>query len=76
MKVIVLIKQMNTEQPGSGQTNAQSAWQTLVSDVNDPNNLGTGDITYWVVIGGVGAVDTFTKNGGTGIRARRIGSSP
>lgn len=71
-----LIKQMNTEQPGAGQTNAQSAWQTLVSDVNDPNNLGTGDITYWVVIGGVGAVDTFTKNGGTGIRARRIGSSP
>ncbi|MFU8894096.1 MAG: hypothetical protein ACNA8L_10745 [Luteolibacter sp.] len=30
----------------------------------------------WVVIGGVGAVDTFTKNGGTGIRARRIGSAP
>lgn len=71
-----LIQQMNTEQPGSGQTNAQNAWQTLVSDVNDPNNLGTGDINYWVVIGGVGAVDTFTKNGGTGIRARRIGSAP
>jgi thioredoxin reductase len=71
-----LIKQMNTEQPGAGQTSAQTGWQTLVSDVTDPNNLGTGDITYWVVIGGVGAVDTFTKNGGTGIRARRIGSSP
>jgi hypothetical protein len=71
-----LIKQMNTEQPGAGQTNAQNVWQTLVSDVNDPNNLGTGDINYWVVIGGVGAVDTFTKNGGSGIRARRIGSAP
>jgi hypothetical protein len=71
-----LIQQMNTEQPGSGQTNDQNAWQTLVSDVNDPDNLGTGDINYWVVIGGVGAVDTFTKNGGDGIRARRIGSAP
>jgi hypothetical protein len=71
-----LIKQMNTEQPGAGQTNPQNAWQTLVSDVNDPNNLGTGDINYWVVIGGVGAVSTFTKNGGSGIRTRRIGSAP
>ncbi len=71
-----LIKQMNTEQLGGGQTNAQNDWQTLVSDVNDPNNLGTGDINYWVVIGGVGAVDTFTKNGGTGIHARQIVSAP
>jgi len=68
------IKQMNTEQPGGGQTTPQTAWQTLVSDVNDPQNLGIGDINYWVVIGGVGAVDTFTKNGGASIRARRIGS--
>ena len=67
---------MNTEQPGAGQTNPQNAWQTLVSDVNDPENLGTGDINYWVVIGNVGAVDTFTRNGGSGIRARRIGSAP
>lgn len=71
-----LINQMNTEQPGADQTNTRNAWQTLVSDVNDPNNLGTGDINYWVVIGNEGAVDTFTKNGGTGIRARRIGSAP
>lgn len=71
-----LIQQMNTEQPGAGQTNTRNAWQTLVSDINDPSNLGTGDINYWVVIGGVGAVDTFTKTGGTGIRARRIGSAP
>lgn len=71
-----LINQMNTEQPGGGQTNPQNAWQTLVSDVNDPCNLGAGDINYWVVVGGVGAVNTFTKNGGGGIRARRIGSAP
>ena len=68
------IEQLNTEQPGAGQTDPQNAWQTLVSDVNDPGNLGTGDINYWVVVGNVGAVNTFTKNGGTGIRARRIGS--
>ena len=66
---------MNTEQPGAGQTDEHNKWQTLVSDINDPNNLGTGDINYWVVIGNVGAVDTFTKNGGSGIRARRIGSA-
>ena len=70
------IKQMNTEQPGPGQTEPHNAWQTLVSDVNDPGNLGTGDIDDWVVIGNVGAVNTFTKNGGANIRARRIGSAP
>lgn len=68
------IEQMNTEMPGLGQTNAGNAWQTLVSDVNDPQNLGVGDIHYWVVLGGKGAVDQFVKNGGASIRARRIGS--
>jgi hypothetical protein len=65
---------MNTEMPGLGQTDAGNAWQTLVSDVNDPQNLGVGDINYWVVLGGEGAVDQFVKNGGASIRARRIGS--
>lgn len=68
------IEQMNTEMPGLGQTDAGNAWQTLVSDVNDPQNLGVGDINYWVVLGGEGAVDQFVKNGGASIRARRIGS--
>jgi len=70
-----LIEQMNTEQPGPGQTDARNAWQTLVSDVNDPQNLGTADINYWVVVGGVGAVNQFTIHGGAGIRARRIGTA-
>ncbi len=70
------IEQMNTEQPGPGQTDARNAWQSLVSDVNDPQNLGVADINYWVVIGNVGARDTFIKNGGASIRARRIGSAP
>jgi hypothetical protein len=70
------IEQMNTEQPGPNQTNDRNAWQTLISDVNDPENLGVGDINYWVVVGNVGAVDTFTVNGGKGIQVRRIGSPP
>lgn len=70
------IDQLNTEMPGVGQTEAKNAWQTLVSDINDPKNLGIGDINYWVVLGGTGAVETFVKNGGASIRARRIGSAP
>lgn len=70
------ISQLNTEQPGVGQTDAANVWQTLVSDVHDPENLGVADIDYWVVIGNDGARDTFVKNGGTFIRARRIGSDP
>ncbi|PAW64966.1 MAG: hypothetical protein B9S38_15815 [Verrucomicrobiia bacterium Tous-C4TDCM] len=70
------IEQMNTEQPGKGQTDAGNAWQTLISDINDPKNLGIAAVNYWVVVGGIGAVDQFTKNGGTSIRARRVGSQP
>ena len=70
------IEQMNTEQPGPGQTDAQNAWQALVSDINDPKNLGIADINYWVVEGNVGAVEKFTRNGGASIQARRIGSAP
>ena len=69
------IEQLNTEMPGRGQKNAGNAWQTLVSDINDPKNLGIGDINYWVVEGNVGAVDKFVKNGGASIRTRRIGSA-
>jgi hypothetical protein len=44
-----------------------------IVDINDPKNLCIGDINYWVVLGGKGAVDKFVKNGGASIRARRIG---
>ena len=70
------IEQMNTEQPGPGQTNAQNAWQALVSDIRDPKNLAIADINYWVVEGNVGAVEKFARKGGASIRARRIGSVP
>lgn len=69
------IEQLNTEQPGQGQTTAQNDWQILVSDINDPKNLGIADINYWVVVGNVGAVNQFTRNGGTKIQTRRIGSA-
>ena len=70
------IEQLNIEKAGPGQTNPNNVWQTTVDDLNDPNNLGVGDINHWVVIGNVGAVDEFTRNGGTTIRTRRIGSAP
>jgi hypothetical protein len=71
-----LIEQLNTENSGANQTNAHNAWQKTLHDVNDPGNLGTGDITYWVVVGNQGAVDAFNLNGGANIRARRIGAAP
>ncbi len=70
------IEQLNTEQPGPGQTTPQNVWQKLIYDINDPDNLGIADINYWVVEGNVGAIDAFSRNGGALIRARRIGSAP
>lgn len=70
------IEQMNTEQPGPGQTDAGNAWQKLVSDINDPKNLGVADINFWVVEGNIGAVRKFNCIGGASIQARRIGSTP
>ncbi|MGQ9542096.1 MAG: hypothetical protein ACUVTY_13540 [Armatimonadota bacterium] len=67
------IEQMNIEEAGPGQTDEKNAWQAVVSDINDPENLGTADINYWVVVGNIGAKDVFTCNGGQGIRVRRIG---
>lgn len=71
-----VIEQFNTENSGPGQTDEKNAWQKTIHDVNDPNNLATADITYWVVVGNVGAVADFKVNGGSGIRSRRIGAAP
>ena len=70
------IEQLNIEKPGPGQTDANNEWQASVYDINDPDNLGIADINYWIVIGGVGMSTCFTRNGGTSIQARRIGSVP
>lgn len=69
------IEQLDMEIAGAGQTDENNKWQATEYNVNDPENLGIADINYWVVLGGKGAVDTFTRNGGELIRARRIGSS-
>jgi hypothetical protein len=70
------IGQLDMEMAGKGQTDAKNAWQATKANLQDPDNLGTADINYWVVEGNVGAVDTFIRQGGAGIRARRIGSAP
>jgi hypothetical protein len=67
------IEQLDMEVAGKGQTDKNNEWQATDFNIYDPGNLGTGDINYWVVEGDVGAVETFTRNGGAHIRARRIG---
>jgi hypothetical protein len=70
------IEQLNIEHAGPGQTDDNNAWQATVNDINDPDNHGVADVTYWVVEGNVGISQVFTCNGGKSIRARRIGSAP
>lgn len=70
------IQQLDVERATPKISTPNNAWQNAEDEVNDPGNLGIADINYWVVIGGVGARDVFTKNGGASIRARRIGAVP
>lgn len=68
------IAQLDMEIAGDGQTDGDNEWQATTYNVNDPDNLGIADLSYWVVEGGVGATDTFKMNGGASVRARRIGA--
>ncbi len=70
------IDQLDMEIAGKRQTDPHNAWQATAYNLNDPSNLGVGDINFWVVEGGVGAIESFTRNGGTGVRTRRVGSAP
>jgi hypothetical protein len=70
------IQQLAIENAGPGQTTPANKWQALQYDSSDPDNHGVADLTYWVVEGNVGPVETFIKNGGNSIQARRIGSAP
>ncbi len=56
--------------------NDRNRWQMAVSDVNDPKNLGSGDINTWSVVWGIGIRDVFNKIGGANIHVQRIGSAP
>jgi hypothetical protein len=69
------IEQLDIEIAGPGQTTSNNAWQATEYNIYDPKNLGAADIKYWVVEGNVGATEKFTRNGGSGIRARRLGST-
>jgi hypothetical protein len=68
------IEQLNIEIAGPGQTDEGNSWQATEFNLDDPGNLGRGDINYWVVEGNVGAVGKFTQSGGKQIRARRLGA--
>jgi hypothetical protein len=68
------IGQLNIENSGPRQTDTHNEWQKIAYDINDPQNLGIGDINWWVVLGNLGPVEDFKQNGGSGIRSRRIGA--
>jgi len=69
------IEQLDMEIAGKGQTDSKNEWQATEYNINDPDNLGIADIRYWVVEGNVGATESFTRNGGASIQARRIGAT-
>lgn len=68
------IEQLDMEIAGKNQTDRHNVWQMTDFNVYDPDNVGLGDINYWVVEGDVGAVEAFKKKGGQQIRTRRIGA--
>jgi hypothetical protein len=68
------IEQLDMEIAGAGQTDENNKWQATDFNIFDPDNLGSGDVNYWVVEGGVGAIDKLTRNGGSSIQTRRIGA--
>jgi hypothetical protein len=70
------IEQLDMEIAGAGQTDKDNQWQATDFNLFDPGNLGVGDIRYWVVEGGVGAIERLTRSGGASIQARRIGAPP
>lgn len=70
------IDQLDMEIAGKHQTDGNNEWQATDFNIHDPENLGAGDINYWVVEGNVGAVETFTRKGGASIQARRVGALP
>lgn len=70
------VEQLDMEIAGEGQTDRRNEWQKTAWNIHDPDNLGLGDINYWVVEGNVGATEKFTRNGGATIQARRLGSPP
>lgn len=69
------VAQLNMEFTGSGQTTPDTAWQATQYEVNDPSNLGVGNITYANVQGNVGKVSTCRINGAANILIQKVGST-
>ena len=68
------IEELDIEIPGKGQTDSNNEWQRVIANIHDPDNLGFGEVKYWVVEGNRGAITDFVKKGGAFIQARRLGS--
>jgi len=68
------IAQLNMEYVGTGQYDASNAWQRPNFEINDPNNLGIGEIHWANVRGNVGKVPYIRINGASGIIVKRIGA--
>ncbi|WP_185269607.1 SGNH/GDSL hydrolase family protein [Chryseobacterium bernardetii] len=66
------VQQMAVELVGETQYNENNKWQRSVYNLEDIGNKGSGKISYDVCLGGVGPVDTFTKNGGTGVICTKL----
>jgi hypothetical protein len=49
-------------------------WNNPVYEIDDPSNYGRGDVTWRNYGYSTGELHTFSKNGGTGIQTREIGS--
>lgn len=59
----VKIEQLNIEH-ANPDSNTGAAWQLPIADIQDPGNLGRGEINWHVVKGNVGIVNDFTVVGG------------
>ncbi|MDM1557046.1 hypothetical protein HX126_21050 [Chryseobacterium indologenes] len=66
------VQQMAVELVGETQYNENNKWQRSVYNLEDIGNKGSGKITYDVCLGGFGPVDTFTKNGGSGVICTKL----
>lgn len=64
----LVIQQHDIEQSGD------SVWMSRVHDIEDSGNKAVADITWWSVKTGVGAVNSYTVNGGSGVKYRRLGA--
>jgi hypothetical protein len=66
------LEHLNT---ATGQADSNNLWQDTQYEINDPSNLGKGNLRYINIKGDVGYVSTFRKNGGTSVHCSEIGTA-